>query len=129
MSEVGAVHLDTSFLIRALLPGTPESTRLEGWFVGGHTLVISAMAWAEFLSGPLDEGTLGVAGRLVGEAAPITGLHAEHAARLYNLTGRRRSSLPDCLIAAAAIDANAPLATADPHFSRFAEAGLHIVTH
>jgi predicted nucleic acid-binding protein len=124
VNDAGAVHLDTSFLIRALLPGTPEAARLEHWLVGRQPLVISAMAWAEFLSGPLDEESLGLAGRLVGEASPMTGLHAQHAARLFNVTGRRRSSLPDCLIAAAAIDAKAPLATADPHFARFAEAGL-----
>lgn len=127
MTDSGVVHLDTSFLIRALLPGTPESSRLETWFEGGRSLAVSAMAWAEFLSGPLDEETLGLAGRLVGEAAPVTGAHAEQAARLFNLSGRRRSSLPDCLIGAVAIDANAPLATADPHFERFAEAGLQLM--
>lgn len=126
MTEPGGVHLDTSFLIRALLPGTPEAARLEGWFDGGRTLSLSAMVWAEFLAGPLDDGTLGVARRLVGEATPITGAHAEQAARLFNLLGRRRSSLPDCLIAAAAIDAEAVLATADPHFARFVDAGLQL---
>lgn len=126
MTDPGGVHLDTSFLIKALLPGTPESRRLEGWFEGRRSLAISALAWAEFLSGPLDEGTLGVARRLVGEAAPVTGAHAEQAARLFNLSGRRRGSLADCLIAAAAIDADAILATADPHFARFVDAGLQL---
>ena len=124
MTDPAAIHLDTSFLIRALLPGTPEATRLEEWLAGRRPLVISALAWAEFLSGPLEDATFRVAGQLVGEASPVTGAHAEQAARLFNHTGRRRSSLPDCLIAAAAIEANASLATADSHFARFADAGL-----
>jgi len=126
MTDAVAIHLDTSFLIRALLPGTVESRRLEAWLDDRQPVVISAMAWAEFLSGPLDVDTFAVAGRLVGEAAPVTGAHAELAARLFNAAGRRRSSLPDCLVAAAAIEASAPLATADAGFARFADAGLQL---
>lgn len=124
MTDIGAVHLDTSFLIRALLPGTSESRRLEEWLGGRRTLVISAMAWAEFLAGPLDDETFRVAGRLVGVAAPVTGVHAERAAGLFNMTGRRRGTLSDCLIAAVAIEEGAALATADSAFERFADTGL-----
>ena len=122
--ENGAVHLDTSFLIRALLPGTSESKRLEEWLGGRRPLVVSAMAWAEFLAGPLDDETLRLAGRLVGVAAAVTGVHAERAAQLFNATGRRRGALADCLIAAVAIEDGATLATADAGFERFADAGL-----
>ena len=124
MTDVGAVHLDTSFLIRALLPGTSESRRLEEWLGGRRALVISAMAWTEFLAGPLDDETLRIAGRLVGTAAAVTGVHAERAAHLFNVTGRRRGTLSDCLIAAVAIEDGAALATADGVFERFADAGL-----
>ena len=124
VTDAGAVHLDTSFLIRALLPGTVESRRLEEWLGGRRALVISAMAWAEFLSGPLDDETLRVAGRLVGMAAPVTGVHAERAAQLFNTTGRRRGTLSDCLIAAVAIEDGAALATADGGFRRLVATGL-----
>ena len=124
MTEADTIHLDTSFLIRALLPGTPESRRLEDWLGERRSMVMSAVAWAEFLAGPLDEATFRVAGRLVGVPAVVTGVHAERAARLFNMTGRRRGSLSDCLIASAAIEGDAPLATADDSFTRFAEAGL-----
>lgn len=128
MTDVAAIHLDTSFLIRALLPGTPEATRLESWLVGRSSLSISAMAWAEFLSGPLDEGTFEVARRLLGEASPVTGPDAEQAARLFNRTGRRRGSLADCLIAAVAMGASARLAATDAGFARFSGDGLELAT-
>jgi predicted nucleic acid-binding protein len=85
------------------------------------------MAWAEFLAGPLDDETLRVAGRLVGVAAPVTGVHAERAAQLFNMAGRRRGTLSDCLIAAAAIEDGAALATADGSFRRHVDAGLILV--
>jgi len=124
VTDIGAIHLDTSFLIRALLPGTSESRRLEAWLGGRRALVISAMAWAEFLAGPLDDETLQLAGRLVGPAAGVTGVHAGRAAQLFNMTGRRRGTLSDCLIAAVAMEGDAALATSDNAFERFAGAGL-----
>ena len=47
------IHLDTSFLIRALIPGTPEEAKLRMWVGKGEALVMSSVAWAEFLCGPL----------------------------------------------------------------------------
>jgi predicted nucleic acid-binding protein len=52
---------------------------------------------------------------------------AERAAHLFNDTGRRRGSLLDCLVAAAAIAAGAELATANPRaVERFRGAGLDL---
>ena len=47
------IHLDTSFLIRALVLGAPEDRKLRGWIGEGKTLGMSTVAWAELLCGPL----------------------------------------------------------------------------
>ena len=120
------VQLDTSFLVRSCVPGSPESSRMATWLEAGRPVAISAVAWAEFLCGPLSEADRSDAAQLLGEPLPVAARHGELAARLFNLTGRRRSSLSHCLIAAVAIDAKATLATADSGLSRFAEAGLQL---
>lgn len=52
---------------------------------------------------------------------------AELAARLFNATGRRRASTADCFIAAAAIEQDAPLLTADAEdFKGFVSLGLKL---
>ena len=52
------IHLDTSFLIGALNPGSPEDHRLRGWIRDGETLGMGAVAWAEFLCGPLTQSEM-----------------------------------------------------------------------
>ena len=47
------VYLDTSFLIRALIRGTPEDRTLRLWLAAGRSVRISSIVWAEFLCGPL----------------------------------------------------------------------------
>ena len=90
------IHLDTSFLVRALASGTPQDERLRAWIEGGESLGMSA-----------------------GRGHP--------RAHLYNESGRRRGSLADCMIAAAAIRSGAPLATLNPRdFRRFLRAGLKL---
>jgi predicted nucleic acid-binding protein len=57
-----------------------------------------------------------------------TDVDAEMTARLFNLGGRRRGTLTDCMIAAIAIRADAPLATSHPRdFERFAPEALTII--
>ena len=121
------IHLDTSFLVRALIPGTPEETKLRQWAGEGQALIMSSVAWAEFLCGPLDVGDLGVAERLVERRKDFTPDDAVVAARLFNESGRRRGTIIDCMIGAAALADGASVATSNvAHFSRFAAAGLKL---
>ncbi|MFQ5744597.1 MAG: type II toxin-antitoxin system VapC family toxin [Acidobacteriota bacterium] len=122
------VHLDTSFLIRALVPDSEQDVRLRGWLRAGEPLAMSAIGWAEFLCGPIEEHHLELVARFLPERVPFLDDHATLAARLFNLTGRRRGSLMDCMIAATAVRAAALLATANPRdFSRFESAGLRMI--
>lgn len=121
------VHLDTSFLIRALVPGSPESERLRGWLAAGRGVAISTLAWGELLCGPLDHRTEALARRVVRAHVPIGTEEATAAARLFNASGRRRGSFSDCIVAATAVLDGAALATADPaDFWRFAAHGLEL---
>ena len=122
------IHLDTSFLIRALVRGSEQDQRLREWLRKGETVGMSAVAWAEFLCGPLDAAQLQLVERTVPRRAPFTEDDALLAARLFHDAGRQRGSRADCMIAASAIRAQAPLATENPgHFRRFHAAGLRVV--
>jgi predicted nucleic acid-binding protein len=119
------IHLDTSFLVRALAAGTSEDKKLRAWLAAEERLGMSAVAWAEFLCGPVDSAGLELVARIVEERVPFDEGDAALAARLFNETGRRRGSLADCMIAASAIRGGATLATENPRdFRRFEPAGL-----
>ena len=119
------IHLDTSFLIRALNPGSPEDRNLRKWVGAGETVAMSSVAWAEFLCGPLGGAELELAERIVERRSDFTQDQAATAARLFNESGRRRGMFIDCLIAAAALADGALLATANAaDFGRFKSAGL-----
>ncbi|MGH7334304.1 MAG: type II toxin-antitoxin system VapC family toxin [Candidatus Rokuibacteriota bacterium] len=121
------IHLDTSFLIRALARETAEDRRLRRWVGEGEALAVSAVGWAEFLCGPVEAGHLELAGRILEAPVPFLDQDAALAARLFKLGGRRRGSLVDCMIAATALRAGATLATTNPaDFRRFARAGLRL---
>ena len=107
------IHVDTSFLIRALVAGTPEDRRLRKWLDDRLTVAVSAIVWTEFLCGPLDPFDAQAAAAILGEAVPVTAAHAVRAADFYNVSGRRRGSLIDCVIAACAVEDGAALATAN----------------
>ena len=121
------IHLDASFPVRALIPGTLEDAKLRGWVQRGEALIMSSVAWAEFLCGPLDVGDVELAERLIERRRDFTAHHAVVTARLFNASGRRRGTIIDCMIAAAALADDAPVATTNAaDFERFASAGLAI---
>jgi predicted nucleic acid-binding protein len=122
------IHLDTSFLIRALVRGSVEDDKIRTWLTESMPFAISSVVWAEFLCGPLTTAQLQIVQLVAGEPEPFSAQNAATAARLYNDTGRRRGSLLDCMVAAAALDADAQLATCNARdFQRFAEFGLVLV--
>lgn len=66
---------------------------------------------------------------VLGEPVAFGSLDATLAALLFNAPGRRRSSMADCMIAAAALNADAELATSNAgDFRRFARHGLVLAT-
>ena len=118
------IHLDTSFLIHALQPGSTQEKRLLAWLTKAESVGLCAFAWAEFLCGPLPPEAAATAIGVLGEPVPVDHQTAERAAALFSETGRRRGSLGDCLIAAAAIEAGVPLAAENARdFERFVKLG------
>lgn len=119
------IHLDTGFLIHALSAGSAADRALRSWLQQGEPIAASCVGWAELLCGPLWERHRALAARLVPEPVPFDEQDAVLAAELFNLGGRRRGSLVDCMVAATAIRRGAHLATTDTRdFGRFAGAGL-----
>jgi predicted nucleic acid-binding protein len=123
------IHLDTSFLIRALVPRSSHDRKLRKWLSEGASVGIGAIGWAEFLCGPVEPSQAALAARFLGEPISFTAEDAELSARLFNLSGRRRGSLVDCMVAPTALRLDATLATANvSDFTRFQPAGLKLST-
>ena len=126
--KAGVIHLDTSFLIRGLVPGTTQDQALRNWLRRGDALAMSTVAWAEFLCGPVDPPHVSLATQIVTQRPAFDENDAACAAELFNAAGRRRGSFIDCQIAAVALNANVPLATANPaDFRRFEAQGLQVL--
>jgi predicted nucleic acid-binding protein len=123
------IHLDTNCLIALPTARSPLRPRLLAWLRAGEQFATSAVAWSEFLNGPVPETDIQNAmGILQGRIIPFDVAEAAMAAELFNRTGRRRGSTPDCFIAATSICAGVPLATDNrKDFIRFAPYGLHLV--
>jgi predicted nucleic acid-binding protein len=121
------IHLDTSFLIRALVRGSSEDSRLRQYLAAGEQLGVSSLSWAEFLCGPVGAREVELVVRVVQEPTPFGAEEAALAAELFNLAGRRGGSLGDCMIAATAIRAEASLASSNPaDFRKLEKAGLKL---
>jgi predicted nucleic acid-binding protein len=123
------IHLDTSFLIHALVRNSSEDTKFRTWLRSNAQVGISSIAWAEFLCGPVGKREADLAERILPDRQPFTEEDAAVAARLFNISGRRRGTFIDCMIAAVALGAKASLATTNPDdFRRLEPAGLQIIT-
>ena len=121
------IHLDTSFLIRALRSGTPEDLVFRRWLSARETIEMSSIAWVELLCGPVSPTDVEALARLVAEPVAFGAMDATLAATLFNDSGRRRHSPNDCMIAATALNAGAVLATSNvADFKRFESHGLQV---
>jgi predicted nucleic acid-binding protein len=122
------IHLDTNFVVDLVTLGSRGRRLILAWSHAGKTIATSAVAWSEFCNGPLTWEQKNSAWLALGKnIKDFTWREAEEASRLFNLTGRRRTSHSDCMIAAAAIMADRPLATLNTNdFIRFIPHGLRL---
>ncbi len=123
------ILLDTNYLIRSLIAGTPEAERVDAWLDDAEPLCTAGVCWYEFHSGPVDEEAVSIIrGILYERILPFTDETAVEAARLFNAAGRPRRLRVDAMIAATALLANARLATGNTEdFRLFAAEGLELV--
>jgi len=122
------IHLDTNYLIRSLVPKSEQAAQLDSWILAGETISTSAMAWSEFLCGPLSPAHTSAALAVLALVESVTAGDAALAADLFNKSGRRRGSVADCIIAAVALRSGASLATDDrAGFAPLANLGLRLV--
>ncbi|MGH8011811.1 MAG: type II toxin-antitoxin system VapC family toxin [Candidatus Binataceae bacterium] len=124
----GTIHLDTNVLVFGLEPGHTLRARIARWRRDQVPLAVSGMAWAEFLCGPVTADSVRNWDHVLdGVIVPVDRGIAERASVLFNHTGRRSRSLPDCIIAATAILHDAKLATLNRRdFEPFRMHGLEL---
>jgi predicted nucleic acid-binding protein len=122
------IHLDTNYLIGLVVTRSPRADEVDGWLAAAQTLATSAIAWAEFLNGPVSPLEVSRAEAVLqSRIVPFGKPEAVSAADLFNKTGRRRGSRSDCLIAATAILEQAELATVNQSdFKPFVPHGLKL---
>lgn len=121
------ICLDTNYLILGLVANSSESSELRAWVASGETLVTPMVAWYEFLCGPVTAVQRDTMRTFVKVLLPFDETHARIAAELFNNSGRRRTLRVDAMIAAAAIAADASLATNNrDDFEVFVQSGLRL---
>lgn len=122
------LHLDTNALIALSDPSHPLFLRIEQRLREGWTTDTDAVAWHEYVRGPLlkedrERAMLVIGNRVSDLTRPV----AEKAAEWFNATGRRRASTADCLIAAACLHEDAELVTNNvDDFTPFIPHGLKL---
>lgn len=65
------IHLDTSFLIRALVRNSAEDFKLRTWLRARTRVGMSLIAWAQFLCGPVETNDVDLAARIIQDRVPF----------------------------------------------------------
>ena len=120
------ICLDTNYLIRGLMTATEEAGRITRWLEQKEPISIPAVAWYEFLCGPVSDEEIQLA-KVVLTAGVLAFFEDEatEAARLFNAVKRKRAMRVDAMIAGTAIVARARLATRNrADFKPFTAHGL-----
>jgi predicted nucleic acid-binding protein len=122
------IHLDTNVLI-GLLTGHPIRAQIRQIQLDGGVFACSSVVWTEFLNGPADSPSVRlVESFLEGRILPFEREDAALAARLFNLTGRKRGLRFDCMVAAGALRRGSSLLTLNQvDFESFAPMGLILI--
>ena len=122
------ICLDTNYLIRALIPGTPDAKWVEAWITGGEKIILPTIAWYEFLCGcNAEEEKLALA-LLTGGLHPFGDKEARISARNFRALKTPRHLRVDAMIAGTAIAAGAFLATNNrADFKPFVAHGLRLI--
>ena len=122
------IHLDTNILIGLAEADTPIVRAIGRWLDDNEKLAVSSVAWFEFSCGPLEADALELIEQVIaGRVVVFNASQAQRAGDLFNRAGRQRASRWDCMIAAAAIESRARLATRNgTDFARFKSYGLEI---
>ncbi len=122
------ICLDTNYLIRGVVLGTPESAKLIRWYKSGEKLIVPMLVWFELLCGPVTENQVLILRSFITEIVPFGEKQAVESAHLFNAIQRKRQHRIDVMIAGTAIIADAKLATNNrKDFEPFIQFGLKIV--
>lgn len=122
------ILLDANYLIAGTHAGSVEATHLLNWLGRDESLATTAVAWMEFITGPVSAEAIDTMRFTLNDRIVAFGSdEAEIAAQLFNAGGRRRNQRYDSMIAAAAISLGARLATRNlSDFQAFVPHGLKL---
>jgi len=123
------ICLDTNYLIRGLISATEEADSITRWLEHAEPIGMAAIAWFEFLCGPVSSEEIQLAKAiLTADILIFADVQATEAARLFNAVNRSRRFRVDAMIAGTAIAANARLATGNrDDFEPFTQHGLMFI--
>lgn len=122
------IHFDTNALI-ALPVWARQGHLVIARVEQGEPAAVCSLVWYEFVSGRVSEQEILLARAVLqNRINAVSEAVAELGARLFNLSGRRRSLKTDALIAACAINAGAEFLTLNQvDFEPFCAHGLRLM--